>query len=105
MLAGHCGPPLPQPPPRYDKECILPRFAAQPRRRSAALHYRRGASFRHMTEAQARALLRAGARADRLEHWIAAQPWQPFRSGWEVGIILMGWLSRIESVPPRLRLK
>jgi hypothetical protein len=58
-----------------------------------------------MTEGEARALLRAKERSDRLEIWLAEQPWRPIRGGWEVSTTLLGWLFRIEPVQSGLRLK
>jgi hypothetical protein len=61
-------------------------------RRFAALHYRREAICRHMTEDDTRALLRDW-NGDGLERWIADQPWRPTPHGWEVEVDLEGWNS------------
>jgi hypothetical protein len=78
----------------------LLRFAAQPRRRFAALHYRQEAIFRRMTEAQARTLLRDKGCDDGLERWIAAQPWRRCPGGWDAVAALHGWRFRVTPAPP-----
>jgi hypothetical protein len=57
-----------------------------------------------MTEAESRDLLYAWD-GDGLELWIAAQPWRPTPTGWEVLADLQGWRFVIEQAPPRLRLR
>jgi hypothetical protein len=56
-----------------------------------------------MTEAEARAALQASTSFDRLEHWIAAQPWQPAADGWIVAGDLGGWRFRLRPIPGGLR--
>ena len=46
-----------------------------------------------MTEAEARAALRAFVAAGELERWIAAQRWEAIPGGWTVAGGLQGWRS------------
>jgi hypothetical protein len=57
-----------------------------------------------MTENEARALLAAFESVDRLERWIAAQPWQPASGGWTVVPELKGWRFWVQPVEDGLRL-
>ena len=52
-----------------------------------------------MTEAEARAALRAFVGDDDIERWIAEQPWQAVPGGWVVLEPFQGWRFRMEVVP------
>jgi hypothetical protein len=56
-----------------------------------------------MTEAEARDLLRAFNTSDKLEAWIADQPWRMTPDGWTVATELDGWRFRLMQVPGGLR--
>jgi hypothetical protein len=56
-----------------------------------------------VTEAEARAALRAFVAVDDLEQWIAAQPWEVTVGGWTVPPNLCGWRFRVEPAPGGLR--
>ncbi len=49
-----------------------------------------------MTEAEARAALRAFMAVGELERWIAEQPWEAVRGGWRVRRQLHAWPFRLE---------
>ena len=51
-----------------------------------------------MTEAEARAALRACVAEGGLEAWIAAQRWEAIPSGWRVRRRFAGWRFRVEPV-------
>ncbi len=51
-----------------------------------------------MTEAEARAALRACVAEGGLEAWIAAQRWEAIPSGWRVRERFDGWRFRVEPV-------
>ena len=51
-----------------------------------------------MTEAEARAALRACVAEGGLERWIAAQRWEAIPSGWRVRRRFAGWRFRVEPV-------
>ena len=61
----------------------------------AAPHARRAA----LTEAEARAALRAFDGIGDIEPWIAGRPWQAAPGGWTVAGDLQGWRYRVEDVP------
>ena len=50
-----------------------------------------------MTEAEARAALRAFDAVGGLEHWIAEQPWEVAQDGWTVRHALHGWTFMVAS--------
>ena len=52
-----------------------------------------------MTEAEARAALRAFDGVGDVEPWIAVRPWQAVPGGWTVAGELQGWRFRVEVVP------
>ena len=56
-----------------------------------------------MTEAEARAALRAFVGVGNVEPWIAAQPWEATPSGWTVPVPLEGWVFRLQAVPGGIR--
>ena len=56
-----------------------------------------------MTEAEARAALRAFAAAGELERWIAEQRWEAVPDGWRVREPFDGWRFRVEPVAGGLR--
>ena len=56
-----------------------------------------------MTEAEARAALRAFVGVGNVEPWIAGRPWQAAPGGWTVGGELQGWRFRLEIVPGEVR--
>src|SRR5215212_154295 len=49
-----------------------------------------------MTEAEARAALRAFVGIGNVEPWIAGRPWRAAPSGWTVAGELQGWRFRVE---------
>ena len=49
-----------------------------------------------MTEAEARAALRAFDGIGDIEPWIAGRPWQAAPGGWTVAGELLGWRYRLE---------
>ncbi len=51
-----------------------------------------------VTEAQARAALRAFVAVGEIEPWIADQRWEAVPSGWRVRERLRGWHFRVEPV-------
>jgi hypothetical protein len=51
-----------------------------------------------MTEAEARAALRAFEGVGDVEPWIAGRPWQAETGGWSVAGELQGWRLRVEPV-------
>jgi hypothetical protein len=57
-----------------------------------------------MTEDEARDLLRTFDSFDRLEGWLADQPWQAAPDGWAVDGMLQGWTFRIAVAGDGLRL-
>ena len=56
-----------------------------------------------MTEAEARAALRAFVGVGDIEPWIAGRPWQAAPGGWMVAGELQGWRFRLEAVPGGVR--
>ncbi len=52
-----------------------------------------------MTEAEARAALRAFVGIGGIEPWIAGWPWKAAPGGWTVAGELQGWRFRLEVVP------
>jgi hypothetical protein len=50
-----------------------------------------------VTEAEARAALRAFDAVGGLEHWIAEQPWEAAQEGWTVRHALHGWTFMVAS--------
>ena len=56
-----------------------------------------------MTEAEARAALRAFVAVGGLEAWIAEQPWHTARGGWVVPVPLQGLRFRVEPVAGGVR--
>ncbi len=56
-----------------------------------------------MTEAEARAALRAFMAVGELERWIAEQPWEAVRGGWRVRGQLHAWRFRVEPAPGGVR--
>jgi len=52
-----------------------------------------------VTEAEARAALRAFVSIGDVERWIAGRRWQAVPGGWTVAGELQGWRSRLEVVP------
>ncbi len=56
-----------------------------------------------MTEAEARAALRAFDGIGSVEPWIAGRPWQAVPGGWTVAGELQGWRFRLEVVPGGVR--
>ncbi len=51
-----------------------------------------------MTEAEARAALRAFVGVGEVERWIAEQRWEAIPDGWRVRERLQGWHFRVEPV-------
>jgi len=56
-----------------------------------------------MTEAEARAALRAFVGVGNVEPWIAEQSWKAAQRGWTVARELEGWRFRLEVVPGGVR--
>lgn len=56
-----------------------------------------------MTEAEARAALRAYAGVGGLEGWLSLQPWRPAPDGWTITRDLEGWRFRLTQVSGGLR--
>ncbi len=56
-----------------------------------------------MTEAEARAALRAFDAVGELERWIADHRWEPIAGGWRVRERYQGWRFRVEPAPGGLR--
>ena len=56
-----------------------------------------------MTEAEARAALRAFVAVGDVERWIAEQPWEPIPGGWTVLEPFQGWRFRLDPVPGGVR--
>jgi hypothetical protein len=56
-----------------------------------------------VTEAEARAALRAFDRRRQVEPWIAGRPWQAVPGGWTVAGEPQGWRIRLEMVPGGVR--
>ena len=56
-----------------------------------------------MTEAEARAALRAFEAVGDVERWIAGRLWQAAPGGWTVDGELQGWRYRLEAVPGGVR--
>jgi hypothetical protein len=56
-----------------------------------------------VTEAEARAALRAFDGIGDVEPWIAGRPWQAAPSGWTVAGELQGWRYRLEVMPGGVR--
>ena len=56
-----------------------------------------------MTEAEARATLRAFVGVGHVEPWIAQQAWEATPRGWTVPVPLDGWIFRLEPVPGGVR--
>jgi hypothetical protein len=52
-----------------------------------------------VTEAEARAALRAFVGIGDVERWIAGRPWQAAPGGWTVPGELQGWRFRLEVAP------
>ncbi len=57
-----------------------------------------------MTEADARAALRAFVAVGEIERWIAEQPWEAIPGGWRVRDRLHAWRFRLEPVPDGVRI-
>ena len=57
-----------------------------------------------MTEAEARAALRAFVAVGDLEHWIAEQRWEAMPGGWRVRERFQCWRFRVEPVAGGLRI-
>ena len=56
-----------------------------------------------MTEAQARAALRAFVGVGHVEPWIARRAWEPIPGGWRVRERFQGWRFRVEPVAANQR--
>ena len=56
-----------------------------------------------MTEAEARAALRAFIAVGELERWIADQRWEAVPGGWRVRERFQGWYFRVEPAPGGVR--
>ena len=56
-----------------------------------------------MTEAEARAALRASVGVGQVEPWIAGQPRKAMAGGWTVAGDLQGWRFRVEPAPGGVR--
>ena len=56
-----------------------------------------------MTEAEARAVLRAVVAVGEVERWIADQRWEPIPGGWWVRERFSGWHFRVEPAPDGVR--
>jgi hypothetical protein len=56
-----------------------------------------------VTEPEARAVLRAFVAVGDLERWIAAQPWEAVRGGWQVRGQFHQWRFRVEPVRDGVR--
>jgi hypothetical protein len=56
-----------------------------------------------MTEAEARAALRAFVAVGELERWIADQRWEAIPGGWRVRERFHGWRFRVEPAPGGVR--
>ncbi len=56
-----------------------------------------------MTEAEARAALRAFVGVGHVEPWIAQRAWEATPNGWTVPVPLNGWIFRLEPVPGGVR--
>jgi hypothetical protein len=57
-----------------------------------------------MTEPEVRAALRAFVAVGEIEHWIAAQPWEPMSGGgWRVRGHFHSWRFRVEPGPGGVR--
>ena len=56
-----------------------------------------------VTEAEARAALRAFVGVGDIEPWIAGRPWQAAPGGWTVAGELQGWRYRLEVMPGGVR--
>ena len=56
-----------------------------------------------MTEAEARAALRAFVTVDEIEPWIAEQRWERVAGGWRVREQLHSWRFRVEPVAGGVR--
>ncbi len=56
-----------------------------------------------MTEAEARAALRAFVGVGNVEPWIADQSWEATPDGWTVPVPLEGWVFRLEAAPGGVR--
>ena len=56
-----------------------------------------------MTEAEARAALRAFEAVGEIERWIAEQRWEAVPGGWRVRERFDGWHFRVEPVPGGVR--
>ena len=56
-----------------------------------------------MTEAEARAALRAYVGIGDVEPWIVDRPWQAAPGGWTAAGELQGWRFRLEAVPGGVR--
>lgn len=57
-----------------------------------------------MTEAEARAALRAHDGIGGLEPWLADQPWRPAPGGWQIARDLDGWRCRMQPTEDGLRM-
>ena len=57
-----------------------------------------------MTEAEARAALRAFVAVGDIERWIADQRWEAVPGGWRVRERLHSWHFRVEPVPGGIRI-
>ncbi len=56
-----------------------------------------------MTEAEARAALRASEAVGEVGRWIAEQRWEPVPGGWRVRGQIHHWRFRVEPVPGGVR--
>jgi hypothetical protein len=56
-----------------------------------------------MTEAEARAVLRASVAVGEIERWIADQRWEAIPGGWRVRERYQGWRFRVEPAAGGLR--
>ena len=57
-----------------------------------------------MTEAEARAALRAFVAVGEIERWIAERPWEATTNGWRVRGRLHNWRFRVKPVPGGVRI-
>jgi hypothetical protein len=56
-----------------------------------------------MTEAEARAALRAHDGVGGLKPWIAEQPWRPAPGGWQLSRAMDGWRFQLQPIEDGLR--
>jgi hypothetical protein len=62
-----------------------------------------GPEYAGVTEAEARAALRAFVGVGDIEPWIAGRPWQAVPGGWTVAGELQGWRFRLEAMAGGVR--